>query len=330
MRKDRQSVLFVIKKPYTYGDGVYAVSSGLRVSAEFSVELLLREGYGARLVEAIDGNCIDRLVTLYRPTHVILEAIWVTPEKLAELQALHPRVKWTVRVHSELPFLASEGNAISWLKACVRQGVEVAFNSKQTVEDFGVVGVSTYLPNYYPLRKVRPLLRDRKEVSVGCFGAIRPLKNQLIQAFAAIEYARLCGKKLVFHMNGSRLEQFGESNLQNIVALFEGTGNELVLHPWMAHNEFLEVIEDMDICLQVSLSESFNITSADAVSIGVPLVGSDTITWLPKRSRADVDSVASIVEAMFRADESTVHMNHAALELYLEVSRAAWLEWLRK
>jgi glycosyltransferase involved in cell wall biosynthesis len=325
----RPFVLILIKKSYTYGEGAYAVTSGLRVSAEFTLDLLLQEGYKARLEEAVDGNCIDRFVTHYRPAHVILEALWVTPDKLAELVRLHPLVKWTVRVHSELPFLANEGNAIDWLKAYVQLGVEVAFNSKQTVEDFEAVGDSVYLPNYYPLRhRARKRREDDGVLHIGCFGAIRPLKNQLIQAFAAVEYARRMGRKLVFHMNGSRLEQFGESNLRNIRALFEGTDNILLLHPWLEHKKFLELLEEMDICLQVSLSESFNVTSADAISMSIPLVGSEAIAWLPKRSKAKVDNVANIVATMAHADTSAVLMNHAALGAYLEASKEAWRKWL--
>lgn len=322
-----RSTLFILKKFYDYG-GTHQIANGLRTSAQFVVDLLLREGHRAYLAEAIDANCIDRLVTEYRPARVVLEAIWVTPTKLAELQKLHPNVSWTVRVHSELPFLANEGMAMEWLLDYIDQGVEVAFNSSQTVEDFKVLGESTYLPNFYPLRQPRrhPKHQDR-ELHVGCFGAIRPLKNQLIQAVAAIRYARDKGMRLVFHMNGSRVEQHGANCLKNIQAVIQELGNELVLHPWLPHNEFLELIGEMDICLQVSLSESFCIVASDAVSMGVPLIGSDTISWLPKRSKAKVDSTTSIVEAMHKAGPITVFMNHASLESYLESAAKIWNEW---
>lgn len=321
-------ILFIIKKFYCYGHGNNVhVSNGLRTSAMFCVELLLREGFRAKLVEAIDGNCIDRLVTEHQPTKVILEAIWVTPSKLAELKRLHPRIKWTVRVHSELPFLANEGMGIAWLSAYLKMGVEVAFNSHQTVDDFSVIGKTSYLPNFYPLRRSRHRKPSGHRLDIGCFGAIRPLKNQLIQAFAAVRFAQEHGKRLVFHMNGARIEQSGMNNLLSIKALMAETGQELVLWPWLPHEEFLELIATMDICLQVSMSETFNIVSADAVSIGVPLVGSDAISWLPKRSRARVDSAEDIAAAMSRADEAAVIMNHDALETYLERTVRRWYEW---
>lgn len=323
--------LFIVKKTHHY-EGHHVLSSGLKNSARFVVEALLREGHRARLVEAIDANCIDRIVTEERPTHVVIEALWVTPGKMEELKRLHPRIRWTMRIHSETPFLANEGIAVEWITAYLKMGVDVAFNSVRAGSDFGgALGRQvTYLPNLYPLRKPRHQRIVRNVLQVGCFGAIRPLKNQLIQAMAAVQYVRrdLPGARLAFHMNGGRIEQSGSSNLKNITALMQATGNTLVLHPWMPHEEFLELVANMDVCLQVSLSESFCIVASDAVSMGVPLVGSDAIAWLPKRSRAKVNDAASIAEAMARADGAMIAMNHAALDSYLEESIKIWNVWV--
>lgn len=320
--------LFIIKKFYDY-DGHRQVSNGLKTSAMFVVDLLLSEGHRAKLVEAIDANCIHRLIRENGPAaRVVLEAIWVTPTKMAELQQLNPDIKWTVRVHSETTFLQNEGVAIEWIAAYLNQGIEVAFNSTVTIDDFKVLGATTYLPNYYPLRKPRPPQPATPILNVGCFGAIRPLKNQLIQAIAACRFAKQAGTKMVFHMNGSRIEQSGSNNLKNIEALLMAAGQTLELHPWMDHEDFLELVASMDICLQVSLSESFNIVSADAVSMGVPLVGSEAIRWLPERSVADATSSDSIVAAIKRANVTTVIMNQAALKAYLAGAVTAWNSWV--
>jgi len=321
--------LFIIKRFYDYG-GAYQVSNGLKRSAQFVVDMLLSEGHRSKLEEAIDANCIDRLVSENKPRKVVIEALWVTPAKFAELQKLHPKVEWTVRVHSEIPFLANEGIAVEWIVAYFAQGIKVAFNSAETAKDFYILGPGMYLPNFYPLRKPRPAQDPWMYLHVGCFGAVRPMKNQLIQAFAAITFAKQRNQLLVFHMNGSRIEQSGENNLRQIKALFDATGQELVIHPWLDHEEFLELVSEMNICLQVSLTESFNIVSADAVSMGIPLIGSSAIDWLPKRSKARADSVSSICAAMGRADHAMVQMNHAALDTFLETSLEAWNDWIRK
>lgn len=317
--------LFVMKRFCAYEGGT--ISNGLRNSAQFVVDMLLAEGLRARLVEAVDGNSIDALVHKYRPQRVVLEAIWVTPSKLEQLRKLWPNVEWTVRIHSETPFLANEGMATQWIGEYLTQGIEVAFNSLDTAHDYSVLGMTAYLPNYYPLRKPRDRKAPDDVLDIGCFGAIRPLKNQLIQAIAALTFAREKGRTLRFHMNGSRPEQSGANNLKNIQALL---GSQLILHPWLEHCEFLELMAEMDISLQVSLSESFSIVASDSVSMGVPLVGSTAIKWLPARSQAQPDSAASIVEAMHHADHTAVHMNHAALHTYLHETRRIWTRWARE
>lgn len=316
-------ILFILKKFYDY-NGHAQITNGLKTSASFVVDMLNHEGHTAKLVDAVDGNCIDRLVTKYKPRTVILEALWVTPSKLHELRRLHHHVRWIVRIHSEIPFLSNEGISMDWLAAYVRIGVEVAFNSKQTQEDFEVIAKSLYLPNYYPLRKIRYPHNKNGRLDIGCFGAIRPLKNQLIQCLAAIKFAKLHKIKLHFHMNGTRQEQGGNNNLKAIQGALTATGNELILHDWMAHDLFLDLVQKMDFCLQVSLSESFNITASDAVSVGVPLIGSSAIRWLPKRSQAPVDSVAGIADKMELADHTTVLMNHAYLESYVHHAAEVW------
>ncbi len=325
----RPLILFILKKFHGYGCGAdHPTSNGLTKSATFVVEMLREQGHNAILEIAIDQNSIDRIVTRHRPDRVVLEAIWVTPAKLRELKRLHPHIRWTVRIHSEIPFLANEGSSIEWTTAYMEMGVEVGFNSSQTVRDFEILGTTSFLPNYYPLARPREFCPHGKTINVGCFGAIRPLKNQLMQAFAAIRFADRYSKHLIFHMNSTRLEQYGENNLRNIKALFKATRHELHLHPWCEHRDFLKLVAKMDICLQVSLSESFNIVSADAVSEGVPLIGSTAIAWLPNRSQADPSSSENIAMAMSFVDQHTVKRNFRALRNYLIASIEAWNDWV--
>lgn len=316
--------LFIVKKFCSYDGGT--LSNGLRNSATFVVNMLLMEGIRAKLVEAVDGNSIDALVAQNNPYRVVIEAIWVTPVKMAELQRLWPKVKWTVRIHSETSFLSMEGIAVQWISQYLAQGIEVAFNSQDTANDFSGIfsGKIICLPNYYPLRKPRPAKAPTDTIDIGCFGAIRPLKNQLIQAMAAMMYAKAQKKTLAFHMNGTRDEQGGANNLKNIKALL---GDQLILHSWAEHEDFLELIAQMDMCLSVSLTESFSITASDAVSMGVPLVGSAAIKWLPERSQAPVDSAIGIMEAMDKADATAVIMNNAALNTYLKSAVKIWTRW---
>ena len=111
-------VLFILKRREDYSAQVHShigLSTGLYNSAKFMNDMLNDAGIQSDLGVAIDNNCIDRLVTLYKPTHVIIEALWVVPPKFSVLQKLHPNVKWIIRLHSEMPFMAGEGMAMDWL-----------------------------------------------------------------------------------------------------------------------------------------------------------------------------------------------------------------------
>jgi hypothetical protein len=219
-------VLFICKRGGIYG-GVYGEtggvpqSSGLRNSAGFVVEMLLANGVEAKLVEVTDNNDIDREVTAFRPTHVIIEALWVVPSKFTVLRRLHPAVEWVVRIHSEIPFLANEGSAMGWILEYLEMGIEAAPNSRRALAALlelvpSADGLLRYLPNYYPrgLRPRKPIRPSNGAVEIGCFGAIRPLKNQLIQAIAAIGFARSRG--LYLHADGARGQPGAQKHLRAV------------------------------------------------------------------------------------------------------------------
>src|SRR6185503_21204160 len=114
---------------------------------------------------------------------------------------------------------------------------------------------------------------DDGYLDVGCFGAVRPLKNVVTQALAAIVAARRLGLRLNFHINGGRIEGGGSPAMRNLEALFAATPDaELMSHGWTDHESFRTLVARMDVVSQVSFSETFNIVCADAASQGVPIV----------------------------------------------------------
>jgi hypothetical protein len=260
--------------------------------------MLKDQGIESNLEIAIDNNCIDRLVNKHKPTHVIIEALWVVPTKFSVLCKLHPNVTWIIRLHSEMPFMAGEGMAMDWLgdysgfkniligvnapRMCGEVGVYL--QSRNNWTDAETAKRVVYMPNYYPQNYVtKKFDRNKEHVDIACFGAIRPLKNHLLQAFAALDFANQIGKKLHFHVNAGRIEMNGSPVINNLKGLFQqlaGTGHEMINHQWRPREEFLKLCSEMDIGLQVSFSETFNIVGADLISQGVPLIGTnEEIPW---------------------------------------------------
>jgi glycosyltransferase involved in cell wall biosynthesis len=343
-------ILFICKnreQPYsadstqnysTYSHG--GKSSGLFNSVKFMVDMLSESGVDCKMVDVVDNNCIDREVSLFKPTHVIIEALWVVPSKFAVLTKLHPKVKWIIRLHSELPFIAGEGMTFEWLNEYVTyHNVFIAANSERIFEDLKDLFHKPiqYLPNYYPIEKAEIVIQEDKDpdmLDIGCFGAIRPLKNQLIQAVAAIRFANKIGKSLRFHINGNRVEGKGETVLRNIRALFAGhQEHELVEHSWMPHAEFVNVLKDMDVTMQVSFSETYNIVAADAIAAGVPVVSSKEIKFVCPLFYADPTDTQDIMDKVERAYYTdltkTNSLNRFGLERDAKFAKEAWMKFAK-
>lgn len=346
---EKPRVLFILKRREDFHeDPSYSqngLSTGLLNSATFVHDMLTTCDIESKIVVVIDNNAIDREVSSYKPTHVIIEALWVVPEKFDILHRLHPNVKWIIRFHSEIPFIANESMAMGWLHDYIKKpNVYIGVNAPRYLGEVKVIlaaaGIDdecidkrvVFLPNYYP---VPPLSRpnhqhtNRTYVNIGCFGAIRPLKNHLIQAVAALRFADMIGKALHFHVNIGRVEMKGDPILTNLKSLFAGiadNGHKLVIHTWAPHEEFIKIVDQMDIGLQVSFSETFNIVAADMVTAGVPIVVSDEIPWA-REGITDPTSSVRIANALHSAwlnMSQNVQFNHRGLTAYVNTSVEFW------
>lgn len=352
-KKPYKRVLFITKfRETSDGYSHSGLSSGLYNSARFICDMLNEhsENIDARIAQVIDNNSIDAVVTDFRPDIVIIEALWVVPDKFKVLKSLHPHVKWVIRLHSDTPFAASEGIFIEWCTEYLQmKNVYLNVNSRDLYDSFvsyfknnhlgHVHHKISYLENYYPVEKIAgsdvvPYAdKNPDAIDIGCFGAIRPLKNQLIQALAAIQYADKIGKRLNFHINNSRKEMAGSPAYRNIVNLFsKNPRHTLVEHAWLPHDQFLNVMAAMDICMQVSYSETFNIVAADAVALNIPVLVSDQIEWVSPWFTADPNSTSSIVRGLARvsllSSIGLQKMNKSSLKNQSKQAKERWLSFL--
>lgn len=334
-------VLFICKKRLTE----YGISYGLINSCRFLCNALERLGVEAKVVSVLDNNGIDREVHQYKPTHVFIEALWVVPEKFKVLLPRYRKVQWYVRLHSNIPFLANEGIAMEWLDRYAElqkhhKNFHIAANAFRLVKDLGrsrhmkiVYTPNVYYPDVYPhSKRLKHNVHHHHDVlNVGCFGAIRPMKNHLTQAIAAMIFANRLGKKLHFHING-RCEQKGDQFLRNLRYLFAGTKHKLVLHQWMPHHQFVTLVEEMDLGMQVSFSETFNIVAADFVAANVPLVGSAEIEWLNMWYKTVPTDTEDIVMCLYLAyygkKVGLQKLNKIGLALYNSKALSVWVDLL--
>lgn len=329
-------ILFICKKNNSSYGSSFGLINSCRLIAKAFFE---KTNIDAKVVEVIDNNCIDREVHNYQPTHVVIEALWVVPEKFHVLLKLYPKVKWYVRIHSEIPFLSNEGIAFDWLFkyyqiSLIYDNLFISANSESCKRDLERVIPTDviHLPNIY---LINDSLKKHKTgnkhiINIGCFGAIRPLKNQLSQAIAAIAFANIIDKQLCFHINASRVEQKGEEVLKNLVALFDNSGHKLIMHRWYNHEEFIKVINKMDLGMQVSFSETFNIVAADFVSQNIPIVVSPEIEWASIFYKCSPTNITKMINKLgfAHSNPSMQILNKLSLHAYNKRALHSWEEEL--
>lgn len=347
-------VLFILKRREDFNPEKHSplgLSTGLFNSASFMNQMLIDAGFESKLEVAIDNNCIDRLVTQFKPTHVIIEALWVVPTKFQILTKLHPTVKWIVRLHSEMPFMAGEGMSMDWLGDYVSYPqLYIGINAPRMLNEIRTYlqikkswtqketeNRIVYMPNYYPQDyTTKEFNRKKYWLDISCFGAVRPLKNHLLQAFAALKFADKIGKQLRFHINSGRIEMKGDPVMNNLRALFEqlaDQGHQLIGHEWTPREEFLKICATMDIGMQCNFSETFNIVSADLLSQGVPILGSKEIPWasgMYNAEPADSEEMAKMLERIYWYPNMNVKMNQQNLTRYTNRSQAIWVKYFKE
>lgn len=177
-------------------------------------------------------------------------------------------------------------------------------------------------------------LKSRKTINISCFGAIRPLKNHLNQAAAAIEFADQQGLSLNFHINASRVEQKGDNILKNLRStFFYLKDHNLIEHQWLPHEQFIHLIRNqIDIGMQVSFTETYNIVAADHVTQGVPMVTSAEIPFVSRIFCARPNDVPSMVRALCIAYWGSAlglhQINRRLLKRHTQASVRAWQKTL--
>jgi len=275
-------------------------------------------------------------------THCVIEAPWIAVDIMAQLLIENPQIHWIVRTHSQIGFLQVEPGAVSILRELMHmQDVELnltlATNSDRLSNILENVyqGRAVHLPNLYDLERPSTKLseaHDHRKLVIGSFGALRLLKNHTTSAAAALIIGKRRRCDLEFWINVGREETNGAKDvLPTIRNMFKGLPwAHLVESPWESWASFRRTIAHMDLLMQVSFTETFNITAADAVSEGVPVVGGEAIEWLPdewKASPDDAHNVARIGMALL-SDPGAAGDGLKALQRHQKNAVELWLGYL--
>jgi hypothetical protein len=208
-----------------------------------------------------------------------------------------------------VPFLVQEGFVFDWLNeimALPKRGIKISIsgNNDKLVNDLNTIYSNvSYTPNiYYPIvsecKKI-DISIDGGAINIGCFGALRLFKNTTQQVIWAIKFAELHNKILHFHVNVSNHETNDTSPvLKNLRYIFKNLKHKLIEHTWMSHGHFLSLIGKMDLCMQVSFTETYNVCASDSVFCRVPIVVSPEIEFINKELVVDSSKPETVIKAM--------------------------------
>ena len=311
--------------------------AGLGITATNIRKVLSQRGYcvHAKAVKNY-GELVELVGKGY--THVVISAAWVAPNEISELIDTYPDTKFAVIYHSNIGFLMAEPKAVAWIPeyiAIQKMSPNFMFGANNIQLASWAAQVYRYttlhLPNLYYLDKGLPLSKpwNGGPIHIGCFGAQRPLKNHLTAAAASLGIAEALGERVEFYINSTRLDG---GNYNAIKQLFNSHQHraKLIEVPWAEWPQFKQQIGSMDLNLQSSFSESFNVVAADSVSQCIPIVGSSAITWLPDYWQANPDNVLEIINigTMLLSTKNAGHDGYKALQEYVSRSVLNWEDWI--
>jgi len=336
-------VLICYRNPSSHPHGSNKPHGGLVNNAIWTLKMLRKAGIDCRLAQVWTAKDIGTAIQNNNATHCVIEAQFLSTNDLRELIGKFPNVKFVQRCHSQVPFLATAPQDIKLLLEYlylqdVSHNLQVSSNSfrfNEWIEET-YKQCCLFLPNAYvmdrPGTNYLPPKVNKDTIKVGCFGAIRILKNQATSAAAALMMARRLGKNLEFYMNANR-EEKGDGVLQSIKNMFKDlTWAKLVLIPWSDWAHFNQLVSTMDICFQLSSSETFNLVTADACAAGVPSVVSDAIEWVEPKQQfvAPIDdpSMASLIATNVLLNPLSIIDMQDSLAKFCDMSLRTWKKWL--
>jgi hypothetical protein len=323
---------------------------GLGVTALATARTLRRHGIWAeawgctsaqhilqRLARANDHATRDGLTPI---SHVVISAPWLKTEEVELLASERPEIVFAVECHSSWPFLQADPDAIARMRETIdlergSHNVFLAGNSlKLTQPASEIFGTSVvFLPNLYDLSDAPPAhrrpWRDGDTLHIGLFGAMRTLKNVIGGAAAALDLAARLRVPTKLYLSASRDDHSLES-----IALRQLTENvdhfEVIRASWRRAPAFKSLVARMDLLIQVSFSESFNMVTADGVAVNVPSVVSPAIDWTPRHWQANPDDVRDIVRVAEQLlhDRNAAREGREALEHYVSAGLRHWHEFL--
>jgi len=315
---------------------------GLGVAAINTAKVLIENGISTAVWPVINAEDLRCRLQAQPAEQVIVSAPWIPSPELQSLANQFSNTQFTVACHSNVGFLQADRNGVKLVREVMEleagsANIHLAGNSRRFCEwvRFAFGAPCAYLPNLYYLHG-EPVPPPRAfhggTLKIGVFGATRPLKNMMSAAGAALELSRSLRSPLELWVSGGRTEGGGEVVLGAVKEMLNGLpGVSLILNGWQTWPQFRKTVASMNLLMQPSYTESFNMVTADGVAEGVASVVSSAIDWAPHDWKADVDDALAIARVGRRLlhDPMAAAEGRRALVEYVEHGVCAYKKFFK-
>lgn len=321
---------------------------GLNVAGFTTAKVLREQGIDVSVFPVRHNvdvvNAIDKYNESHEKplTHVCISAPWLTAWDLKALLEHFPTTQFVILSHSNVGFLQADPGGVDLLRhylklAETHPNLRVGGNSFRFVEWLRAAYAedaehTILLPNLYPLDRicVKPAWDGFSPIKIGAFGAVRPEKNFMTAAAAAVLIHRHFGVPVEFHMSSGGEGDQGRTAPAIEQMVKDLPGFTLVRHNWAFWDNFIHLVAEMDLLIQVSYTESFNMVTADGIGVGVPSVVSPAIYWCPDSWKADPDDATEVghVGIKLLTHHHERRKGYIALQEHNRKSLAYWLDFL--
>ena len=270
-------------------------------------------------------------------THVIISAPWLSVYDVKSLISNFKNIQFVILSHSNVGFLQADPCGVELLRQYIKLSDEYpnlkvggnCINFSEWVSEAYKTNCLC-LPNLYPVKKTKSKKWDGKlPIKIGAFGAIRPEKNFMTAAAAALEIHSKLNLSIEFHMitGGETTTSTTLCAIKQMLANIDRV--VLIEHNWETWDKFINLISKMDLLITTSFTESFHMVTADGISQGVPSVISPVVYWGPNEWKADPDDaicVANIGINLLKTNQEYIGYN--ALNKHNRKSIKNWIKFL--
>jgi len=316
---------------------------GLGVAAINTAKVLIENGIRTAVWPITNAEDLRSRLQAQPAEQVVISAPWIPSLALQALANDFGETQFTVACHSNVGFLQADRNGVKLVRELMEleagsANIHLAGNSRRFCDwiRFAFGAPCAYLPNLYYLHD-EPVPQPRPyhvgTLKIGVFGATRPLKNMMSAAGAALEMARSLRAPLELWVSGGRTEGGGEVVLGAVKEMLAGLpGVSLILNGWQTWPQFRKTVASMNLLMQPSYTESFNMVTADGVAEGVASVVSSAIDWAPQDWKADVDDALAIARVGRRLlyDPMAAADGRRALKAYVADGVGAYKDFFYK